>query len=48
MDKTNTRAIYVSSSNSLKSAVGFVTDLTDSQKSHLAIKSPFFFSTNSY
>lgn len=43
MDKTNTRAIYVSSSNSLKSAAECVTDLTDSQKGHLAIKSPSLF-----
>jgi len=43
MDKTNTRAIYVSSSNSLKSASECVTDLTDSQKGHLGIKSPSLF-----
>ena len=43
MDQTNTRAIYVSSSNSLKSAAECVTDLTDSQKRNLAIKSPSLF-----
>lgn len=43
MDKTNTRAIYVSSSNALKSAVECVTDLTDSQKGQLGIKSPSLF-----
>ena len=43
MDKTNTRAIYVSSSNPLKSAAECVTDLTDSQKGHLGIKSPSIF-----
>ena len=44
MDQTNTRAIYVSRSNSLKSAAECVTDdLTDSQKGHLGIKSPSLF-----
>ena len=43
MDKTNTRAIYVSSSNPLKSAAECVTDLTDSQKGHHGIKSPSIF-----
>ena len=43
MDKTNTRAIYVSSSNSLKSAAECVTDLTDSQKGHHGIKTPSIF-----
>ena len=43
MDQTNTRAIYVSSSNSLKSAAECVRDLTDSQKGHLGIKSPSLF-----
>ena len=43
MDQTNTRAIYVSSSNSLKSAAECVTDLTDSQKVHHGIKSPSLF-----
>ena len=43
MDKTNTRALHVSSSNSLKSAAKCVSDLTDSQKGHLAITSPHLF-----